>query len=259
MNFPLFSQEQIGLFVLVFFRTTFILMAIPIFGDRAVPFRVKAATSFLIAVVIFPTLSVKLPPSYFSNIVNVTIGLATEIIIGLILGFTARCLFGAIQSAGEIIGVQIGFNMSNILDPLSNVQITVVSEFLYLMGAFVFLIVDAHHIFLFGLAESFRYIPFFGLDLSPLLLNNLLLYTKNVLVVAVKLSAPVLSVMVLINISLAVIARTVPQINVFIVGYPLHVVSALLVLGLSASVFVDFVSHLFSKLDYEILNLLKIM
>lgn len=259
MGFPLFSQEQIGLFLLVFLRTASILMAIPVFGDRAVPFRVKAAISFLIAFIIFPTLPLKLPPSYSSSVVLVAVGLITEVVIGLLIGFTVRCLFGAIQSAGEIIGVQIGFNMSNILDPLNNVQITVVSEFLYLMGAFVFLIVDAHHIFLYGLAESFRYIPFFGLDFSPSLLNTLISSTKNVFVIAVKLSAPVLSVMVLINISMAVIARTVPQINVFIVGYPLHVITALIVLGLSASVFVDSISRLFSGLHFEILNLIKIM
>jgi flagellar biosynthetic protein FliR len=79
-----------------------------------------------------------------------------EVIIGAAIGFAARIVFAAVQMAGEIIGIQMGVSIANIIDPITSTQVSIVAEFLYLIALLIFLVVDAHHIFVYAMSESYR-------------------------------------------------------------------------------------------------------
>jgi flagellar biosynthetic protein FliR len=258
-GFPLLTLESVAVFILIFLRIGAIVIMIPVFGDRAVPARVKAGLSLVIALILYPLIRFPLPDGYLDDMFRMAAGMFGEILVGVLIGFAARCIFAAIQAAGEMAGIQIGFSMANVVDPLGSAQISVISEFLYLMGMLVFLTVDAHHIFLAALAETYRSVPPFGFVFSGELMQVLTGMTTKLFLTAVKLSAPVISVVLLINIGLAVIARTVPQINVFIIGFPIQVAAGLFFLGLTAPIFGKMVAQLFLRLQTELTVLLRVM
>ncbi|HON99414.1 MAG TPA: flagellar biosynthetic protein FliR [Syntrophales bacterium] len=259
MSFPIVTPEQVSAFILIFLRVTTILVMIPVFGDRAVPARVKGGLGILVTLILYPLIRIEVPDLFTADLFFLATAMSQEVLIGILIGFACRCLFMAIQAAGELTGLQIGLSMANIFDPLTSVQITIVSEFLYLMGALVFLMVDGHHIFLAALRDSYQYLPPFTLSLKGSLMTMLLRLTADVFRIALQLSAPVLAVAVLINVSLGVIARTVPQINVFIVGFPLQIAVGLIFLGLGIPLFVRLTGQLFLGLQKELRVLFQIV
>ncbi|MFA6411447.1 MAG: flagellar biosynthetic protein FliR [Syntrophales bacterium] len=259
MQFPVLSFQQISSFSLVFLRITALIVMIPVFGDRTVPARVKAGLGLILAVIIYPFLKTDALPPVSSNYISMIIGMAGEVLIGIIIGFVARCIFAGVQSAGELIGFQMGFSMASVLDPLSNTQISALAEFQYLIAMIVFLFVDGHHIFLNAIVESYRSIPPLGFSFSGPLMEMLFNNTKEVFVIAVKISAPIMAVMIFVNVGLGVIARTVPQINVFIVGFPLQIAVGFFFLGLSIPLLVNWLGSVFHQLPAEIRQLMLLM
>ena len=259
MQFPLLNLQQVSSFTLVFLRITALLVMIPVFGDRTVPARVKAGLGLILAVVIFPFLKTDGLPPFSSNFISMIIGMTGEVLIGIIIGFAARCIFAGVQSAGELIGFQMGFSMASVLDPLSNTQISALSEFQYLIAMLIFLVVDGHHIFLNAIVESYRSIPPLGFSFSASLMQTLFNYTRDVLVIAVKISAPIVAVMIFVNVGLGIIARTVPQINVFIVGFPLQIAVGFFFLGVSIPLFINWLSTVFQQLPADIRQLMLLM
>jgi flagellar biosynthetic protein FliR len=251
--------QQVSSFTLVFLRITALLVMIPVFGDRTVPARVKAGLGLILAVVIYPFLKTDSLPPYSANLIYMTIGMAGEVLIGVIIGFAARSIFAGVQAAGEVIGFQMGFSMASVLDPLSNTQISALSEFQYLLAMMVFLLVDGHHIFLNAIVESYRSIPPLGFSFSGPLMQTLFNFTRDVFVIAIKISAPIMAVMIFVNIGLGVIARTVPQINVFIVGFPLQIAVGFFFIGLAIPLLVNWLSAIFHQLPAEIRQLMLLM
>ncbi len=258
-GFPVLTFEQVGVFLLIFLRIGAIFVMLPIFGERSVPAPVKATLSLVLTAMLYPFIRFPLPESYLDNLFMMVMAMGGEIFIGVLIGFTARCLFAALQSAGEMAGIQIGFSMANVIDPLSSMQVSIIGEFLYLVGLLVFLAVDAHHIFLSVLAESYQRIQPLGFAFSGPLMQLLIDLTKNIFLVAVKICAPLIAVALLVNVGLGVIARTVPQINVFIIGFPLQIAAGLFFLGLMAPIFVKMTGRLFLHLQSDLAALFKVM
>jgi flagellar biosynthetic protein FliR len=127
------------------------------------------------------------------------------------------------------------------------------------MAMIIFLFVDAHHIFFLAMVDSFQVLHLQELHLSPALIERLVTLSGGVFVIAVKISAPIIAVMLFVNIGLGVIARTVPQINVFVIGIPLQIFLGLIFLGVTAPIFLKVVVHLFQKLSGDIHGLLLML
>jgi flagellar biosynthesis protein FliR len=123
----------------------------------------------------------------------------------------------------------------------------------------IFLVVDAHHIFLTAMVDSFRVLRVQDFHVSPEFFQRMVTLSGDVFVIAVKISAPIVAVLFFVNVGLGVIARTVPQINVFIVGIPLQISIGLIFLGITAPIFLKVVVYLFQKMAGDIHGLLRIM
>jgi flagellar biosynthetic protein FliR len=123
----------------------------------------------------------------------------------------------------------------------------------------LFLAVNAHHIFIAAIAESYQRVNPLTIHFSGEMLENLIRLSKDIFVIAVKISAPVMAVLLFTNVAMGVVARTVPQMNIFIVSFPLQISIGLLFIGVSAPLFVKLVQRFFLGLPGEIGMLLRLL
>jgi len=252
------TAEQAEIFILTFLRISAMIITIPILGDITVPARVKGGLALLITFLVFPfvqTVSWRLSSDIFSLIYRM-IG---EIMIGVMVGFAGRLIFDGIQLAGQLIGFQMGFSIVNVIDPVNNEQVSIISQFQYLIAMLIFLVMNGHHIFLYAIVESFRILPPLGFHFSGELMQLVLVFVRNMLEVAIKTGAPIIAVLLFMSVGMGLVARTVPQINIFIVGFPLQIAIGLIGLGVTLPIFLRVVETYFSNLEGEIILLLRLM
>ena len=258
MNFPVLTPEQVQLFLFSLLRVSAILVTMPIIGNAFVPRQVKGGLSLLMTIIIYPAVQQDLSVVTL-ELFPLLLRMVAEVIVGIMIGFTARFVFAGIQFAGDIIGFQMGFSIASIFDPSTSQQVSVVSEFQFMMAMIIFLFVDAHHIFLTAIVDSFRILHLHDLRFSGILFQRLVTLSGDVFVIAIKISAPIVAVLLFVNVGLGVIARTVPQINIFIVGIPLQIAVGLVFLGVTAPIFLKVTMHLFQGLAGDIHGLLRLM
>lgn len=262
MGTPMINPEQALLFTFLFLRVGAILIMIPVIGERTVPPRVKAGLAVLISLLLFPAVQMKLPDLHSDSeaqILVLVLAMCSEVLIGIVIGFAAKIIFAGIQFAGQMIGIQIGFSIVNVIDPISSAQVSIISEFQYLVALLVYLALDAHHTFIIAIADSYRFVPPFAYHFSGSLMQHILVFSKELFVTAVKISAPVMAVLFFTNAALGIVARTVPQINIFIVAFPLQIAAGLTILALMSPFFVRLVQGMLARLGVEVYTLLRLM
>jgi flagellar biosynthetic protein FliR len=260
MTAPVFNIEYILAFTFVLIRMSAMLVMIPVVGERSVPMRIKAGLALLISLLIFPAVRMEIPQFQGdAELTALAVAMAAEALIGTVLGFTARLVFAGIRFAGDMIGIQMGLSIVNVIDPTSSTQSSIIAEFQYLFAALIYLSVDAHHFFIQAVTDSYRIMAPFGFPFSASLMQSIVMLSRDLFVIAVKICAPVMAVLLFCNVALAVVARTVPQINVFIVGMPLQIAAGLIILGLTVPVFVAVVQRTLGHLNMQIQALMRLM
>ncbi len=259
MNFPTPTPAQIEAFILVFLRMSAIIVLMPVFGDTVVPARIKACLALILAVIIYPVLSIPPVIGGTDNMALTIVRMGGEVIAGAAIGFSARIVFAAVQMAGELIGVQMGVSIANVIDPITSTQVSIISEFLYLIALLIFLSIDAHHIFIAAMSESYKTVPMLGVHFGGGLAREMLLMTQAMFVTGLKISAPIMAVLLFINVGLGIVARTVPQMNVFIVGFPLQIATGLVFLGLSLPFIVTLMSWDFQAMAANVKRILTLL
>lgn len=253
---PSITQEQIETFIFVLLRVSAIVATMPILGNRNVPVRIKGGLSLMIVFLVFPFVKITAPPVAILSLVLAMIG---EVMIGIIMGFAGRLVFSGIQMAGQMIGLQMGFAIVNVYDPVSSSQVSIISQFLNLVAILVFLAVNGHHVFLYGLAESYRIVAPLDFHFNGELIRQIIALSKDIFIVAIKTGAPVIAILLMITIGFGLIARTVPQINILIAGFPIKIGMGLIGIGLALPVFARMMGSSFLKLGEHLKLLLYLM
>ena len=220
--------------LLVLARVAGLVLAAPLFGHLMVPPRVRAGLAAVLALALVPAVLAATPPPPVPTTLWELAGmLAVESAIGVVLGVVAQFLFAGVQLGGQLAGMQMGFGLSNLIDPQSDAHTTVVAQWDQLMALLVFLVLDVHHLLIRAVLTSFTTAPPGSLALSALDLRAATALAADLFTVAVRIAAPVLIALLLTNGALGVLARTIPQLNVFVVGFPVNAGVGLLVLGAS--------------------------
>ena len=251
------SVAQFQIFLLVFVRTLGIVAASPVFGHRAVVNQAKAGLALALALVLFPSVPVTLHAT--TDLLPYAIAAVKELIMGMMFGFVARLVFIAVQFAGEVIGIDIGFGVVNIIDPLSAERISIIGTFMNLIALVVFLLIDGHHTILQALGASFDMVPLGGIQLTEMLGRSIIQLSGGVFVIAAKLAAPVITALFLTSLALGIIARTVPQMNVFIVGFPLKIGVGMGIILVSLPLFNTMLVKFFSQMGANLSIVLQQM
>lgn len=251
------SVAQFQIFLLVFVRTLGVLAMAPVFGHHAVISQAKAGFAFALAIALFPAIPVTV--AFSGELAPFVFAAVKELVMGLMFGFVARLVFVAVQFAGEIVGIDIGFGIVNVIDPLSAEQISIIGTFKNLIALVTFLLIDGHHVVLHALAQSFSMVPLGGVQLNEMLAQGLIGMTSGVFVMAVKLAAPVVTALFLTSLALGIMARTVPQMNVFVVGFPLKIGVGMAMLAISLPLFQTVLVKLFNQTGPNLSILLQQM
>lgn len=222
-EFVNFIWKDILAFLFIFVRIGVIFAMIPFFGAEIVPRRVTASIAFFLALVLMPVVpSVNVDTSNL-KILTLVVLLLHDLLIGLCMGLAINIIFAGIQTAGEIIGFQMGFSIVNVVDPMTGVDAPITANMLYIVAFLLFLSFGGHHMLIRALVESFSIMPVQATLPKQGYLLSVISYGAQVFVIGVKVAAPVIGILLLVNIAFAITARAVPQMNVFIVSFPISI------------------------------------
>ena len=224
MNFVLSLNEFLR-FLPVFIRCAAIILSIPVFSTMIIPNIARISLPLWFSIAIYRTVEV---PAISQNLPELILGVVGEVTLGMLFYTLVRIFFIPPQVSGEIISFQMGFGIGGAISPAADIPLTLVADFLYLMGLLLFFLLDVHHFFFVGLQKSFEVIPPFFVGYSESAHKVLITSFGESLEIAVRLASPVLVPLFLIEVSMALVAKTVPQINIFVVGLPLRVLLGLI-------------------------------
>jgi flagellar biosynthetic protein FliR len=196
----------------------------PVLSHRAIPARIKVALAVGVALVLLP--NVPAPP--LTDVLSAAgLGLLVQnIAIGVIIGFTVRIVFAALELAGEVIGLQTGLSFAGFFNPAIGAAQTATASFMSLLALLMFVAIDGHLMLIHALAESFRLFPLAGGEF-PLSFERVARLGGDVFAIGLAIALPFIAVMMLVNIVLGVLARVAPQLNIFAVGFPLTILVGL--------------------------------
>ncbi len=258
MDLQLLPLDKFQAFLICLARVAGFLSAIPILFSNQAPMLIKVAFTMVTALVLFPIMAPFIPhtpfhaTSFFVLVVN-------ETLVGLILGLMARLIFTAVEFGGTIIGYQMGFAAANIFDPQNQKQTSLISEFQNVFAIFLFLSLNAHHIFIRAAARSYALLPPGKLDLSHAAVPYLFKLSSEMFALSLQFSAPVLAVLLLSGLILGILSRAFPQLNVFLLSFPLNIGISFIVIGLTLNIVATLLRREFDSLPERIFTLLHLL
>lgn len=220
------------LFTLVLCRTSGLVMTAPIYGDQDVPMQVRALLAFALAVLIAPTQwDVSIP--YPGTILNYLVFVGGELLIGLALGLGITILFSGINLAGNVVGQVSGLMLADVFDPTSGASVPLFSRLLFLVTMAVFVCIGGHRIVMAGLLDTFHSIPVGSGAPAGSLAETFVLLLSQSFALGLRAGMPVATALLLSTLVMGLISRTMPQLNILIVGFGLNSMLAFGALALS--------------------------
>jgi len=172
-----------------------------------------------------------------TDLVGYGIAVAKEFITGWLIGFTAYLAYTALVLAGQFVDMQIGFSMVNVFDPLSQIQISITGNLYYYLVLLLTIASNAHYFFLRAIVNSYDFVPIGGLFLSPTLYSGFIGFFAQFFSIALQIASPFFFIMLLTNFVLAILARVAPQMNLFVIGFPIKILLGMFVMLITMSVF----------------------
>jgi flagellar biosynthetic protein FliR len=248
--------NSIDIFLLVLTRMSGLFIVAPIFGRRNLPVYFKIGLAFFMAVLLVNTQKVGVTLSY-NNLWQFSALVIREILVGIIIGYVSYIVFTAIYVAGQLIDMQIGFGIVNVIDPISNIQVPITANFYYMMCMLFFLMGNGHHILIRALFDSFTIVPLGTAAFSNALMGDILSIFGNIFSIGFRIAAPVVVTILVTDLALGIMSRAVPQLNVFVVGMPLKIIIGLLVVIITVPAFITIVENLSSDVGKEMLKFLN--
>ncbi len=229
-------QDIWTIYLLVFVRITGMFFLSPIFGRSNIPNYYKAGFCFVFSIIMAN--SVPVPDlSLYTSLASYVVLIAKELLIGLMLGFISYLIFSSIYIAGQMIDVRIGFGMVSVFDPISNVQIPITADFYVIVATLMMLVTDAHHLLIHAMAESYTLLPIGEMLFSGDLVMQIVKIFANVFIIGFKIAAPVTVSILVTDMALGIISKSMPQMNVFMLGMPIKIIMGLLIIVITLGAF----------------------
>jgi len=182
-----------------------------------------------------------------------------EILVGVMIGFVFTLLFMAVHGGGSIIGYQVGFHMAQVVDPTTQDQQSVMAQIWFVVAMLIFLSIDGHHLVIRAFNDSYTVMPPGHVVIASGVGDLIVRYTTYVFVVALKIAAPVMVTLFLTDVALGTVAKMMPTMNVFIVGFPLKIGVGLVVVAMSLPIFAYVLRQATIYLDKRLGFLLAVM
>lgn len=216
-----------GMFAMLFWpfvRLLALFSSAPVLSNKAIPVRVRVLLALLIAFVVAPNVA---PPPASADPLGL---LLQQILVGLVVGFSMRIVFAAVEYAGDVAGLQIGLGFAMFVDPTNSRQTPLIGSFLNLLAMLIFLSINGHLIMIASLIETFNVVPMSGPIDGGFNMLAMAQWGGEVFRIGFSLALPIITAILLVNISLGIMARVAPQLSIFSVGFALTLFVGLVML-----------------------------
>ncbi|UTR10852.1 flagellar type III secretion system protein FliR [Evansella sp. LMS18] len=244
-------------FLLILVRVSAFMVTLPFFSYQNIPAQLKIALSVFISWMMFfsgdwPVLEINY--TYFLLIIK-------EALTGLTVGLIAMILLYAVQVAGGFIDIKMGFMIANVIDPQTGAQSPMIGSYLYTFTILFILATDAHHLLLDGVYYSYQFVPLDQLYLpfgDEAVISFVVSTFSTMFIIAFQMAMPIVGSLFLVDVALGMVSRTVPQVNVFVVGLPLKILAGFIILVLVMAPFFVIVQHLVETMTLTMRTLMEI-
>lgn len=247
------------IFMLIFVRMVGVLVASPMFSSQMMPMRIKAMLAFFTTLLIFPQVmpaQVEVPTQLVAYVL-VVLG---EVAIGLLIGFSITLVFSVFQMSARFFSVQAGFGITETIDPLAQVSVPVLGQFQNLIATLVFIAVRGPSLVVRALYKSYFDIPILSdsartvlTDKSETVIEYLLDFSMKMFTISLEIAFPIMATLFLLSLSLGLLAKAAPQMNILILGFPfqvgLAVITFLIVTPLLIDSFADIIIRTFDEVN----------
>ncbi len=218
-------------------RTAAFMLTWPVLSGSLIPRNIQILASIALSLLIYPTISWQsLAPHLLTE--SLVFLVIREVFIGLSLGFVSRFFLFAVSICGEIVSITMGLSGAQIFNPASNSRSTVLEQFQVMLASLFFLAINGHHMFMAAFVKTYEILPLSLEALNLVGLRKIDVLVQEIMIAGVKMSAPVLAAIFLMNVTMGIIGRAVPQVNVLITSLPANILVGLGILFLSIPVFV---------------------
>ena len=252
----LIDLTVIPAFMLIFARVLAFFVTMPLFSYRTIPTMFKIGFSFFLSLILFTTMDFVALDFDYTYIFL----LMKEVLTGLMIGLIAYIILSAVQIAGGFIDFQMGFAVANVIDPQTGAQSPLIGQYFYMIALLFLLSVNGHYMIIDGIYYSYEFIP---MDTFISMKGNyasFIVQTFNeMFLIAFQMSIPLVGCLFLVDVALGIIARTVPQLNVFVVGLPLKIGVSFLVLIFFMAIYISLAKLLFETMFETMHALMQIL
>lgn len=235
-------------FLFVLLRSSIFISLLPVLGGKQMPPQFRMGLAVFISLLLTPVVNFTIAEN------SISILIIKEIIIAMTLGFAVRLVFLAVNMAGTFISYTMGLSMATVFNPEVG-QDTLVSEIYGIMTMLLFLVMDAHHDLIFVFVKSFELLPAGKLSIAPLL-PEVVAMVSGLFVMAIKIAAPVMVGLLIVQLLTGFLYKVAPQMNIFFVALPLNIFLGIMLMILSIPVFEHVLGIRFSDLRGEMIRLL---
>jgi len=258
VDFQLLPINEFQTFLICFARVAGFVGAIPVLIGNQTPVQVKAGLVFMVALVLFPVMEPTMVSGTLDTI-NFLLLMLAEVMLGGMVALIARMVFTAVEYGGTVIGYQMGFAAANIFDPQNERQLPLISQFQNVFAILIFLAVDGHHVFFQVAAESYKVLPPGAFNISGEAIPYLFTLSSRIFFLGIQFSAPILAVLLLSGLILGILARVFPQLNVFLLSFPLNIGLSFTVIGLTLPLVTILLRREFDDLANRFFNVLQML
>ncbi|MFO7445028.1 MAG: flagellar biosynthetic protein FliR [Ignavibacteriaceae bacterium] len=244
--------------LLIFMRVFAALYTSPVFGHKSIPVISLVGLVFIISYIVFLSSNM---PEITGNISLwfLFINSIKEIITGIIIGFSIHIIFWGISYAGTLIGFDMGLSMAQVMNPMEQVNNNVIGELIYTASILLFFIINGHHYFIQALVSSFDLVPLGKFTVTEPVIYLLIKYGAGVFIIAVKIASPFLVSFFLVHLSEGIIARVIPQMQVFFVTQPVKIALGLSMLIAIIPIYIFVIKNLLKSYEDNLYQLVKAM
>lgn len=244
-------------FMLVFFRVVSVLWLVPLLSSRYVSVIFKAGLSLLIAFLLYGSVNITI--DVLKDPFSFAILVVREVFIGITISFIVKIIFSSVSVAGDIISLQTGFSFARFMDPFTMTQVSVLEQIKNTLAIMIFFAIDAHYIVFQAIAVSFKTLPIGAATFKEPLLHYIINSTTKVFSLGFKIGAPIIVTLFLVELSFGMLARMIPQINIFIEGVPIKILITMILLTVSLSFIAPVIAGLFKGMDTEFMKIMRLM
>lgn len=245
-------------FLVVLARVGGLVTFAPFWSNRSADAKIRVVFAGVLAIALTPAIMPRFatPPSELGSLLPV---LAGEILIGMVFGFVGKLVFSGFELAAHLLSSQMGFSLAGVIDPSTKAHTTAFGTIAQMLALMVLLAADGHHWFLAATVKSFSTTVPGSFAFNAELLDLLLRFSANALVVGVTLAAPAIIVLLAVEFALEIFGRTAPQFQVFILGFPLKIVAGLWIIGASLYFLPSSFRHILGGIYHGLIKVMEVM